>query len=737
MSALARWCYRHRLLTALIWLGVLVGLGAVSNSVGSAYSTTLSAPSTESSKALDLLKKNSPAASGDRDTVVWHTTGGKVTDSAVRQDLTGVLDRISRAPGVASVASPYAKGGAGQISKDGATAYAAVTLDKAANDVDKTQVEHVISLVKQARTDTVDVQYGGQAFKAAENELKPTSEIVGVIAALLIMLLLFRSLWAAALPILTAVAGVGAGILGTGVLSHTLSIPDVATTVAALVGLGVGIDYALFIVNRHRKGLMAGASVEDAAARALDTSGRAVIFAGLTVVVALLGQYALGIGFLNGMAAASALTVALTVLASITLLPALLGLMGHRVLSRKQRRTLREHGPVHDEQRGVWGRWASAVLAKPRGKALLALLVMVVVSLPVFSLRLGSADAGNDPSSSASRQSYDLLADGFGPGFNGPLLLVAQAPHAQDKTALESLAAALSDVKGVAQVVAPPLAPGQDVGTIQVVPTSSPQSVQTTDLITHLRDTVVPRAEQNTDLQVYVGGSTASGVDFSDVIVSKLPLFIVIIVSLGCLLMMVAFRSVLVPLIGVVMNLLTMGVAFGAVVAAFQWGWVSEALGAGAAGPVEAFAPVMMIAILFGLSMDYQVFLISRMHEEWTLSRDNARAVRIGQAETGRIITAAAVIMACVFAAFMFSGQRIVAEFGLGLALAVLLDVLLVRMVVVPALMHLFGARNWWLPRRLDKLLPHLSIEGTPDDAPDTAADRQDRDDRQDVPVGR
>ncbi|MFJ5884396.1 MMPL family transporter [Kitasatospora cineracea] len=726
MSVLARWCHRHRLVTVLLWLGLLVGLGAVSGAVGTKYSDSMAMPATESSRALELLKEQLPAAAGDTDTVVWHTASGTVDDPAVKERMTAALDAIAHSPSVASVSGPYGERGAQQVSADGTTAYAQVTFTGDAHSVPKADVRHVIDLAEQARTDGLDVQLGGQAVQNTETEMGGLSEVIGIVAALVVMTLVFRSVWAAALPILTAVAGVGTGVVGTGLLSHGMSIASVAPTLGVLVGLGVGIDYALFIVNRHRKGLMAGLSVPEASAKALNTSGRAVLFAGLTVVIALLGMLILGMGFLNGMAVSAALTVALTVLAAITLLPALLGLLGLRVLSRAQRRRLAAHGPDAEHAAGFWPRWAAKVQARPTGKALVALVLMLAVSLPVLSLRLGSSDAGNNPRTTTSRQAYDLMAKGFGPGSNGPLLLVAEAPEPADQAALTGLVAELKGLDGVARVTAAPMQAGQRVGIVQVVPTTSPQSAQTSDLITELREHTVPDAEAGTGLRVHVGGATATAADFADVLIGKLPVFIAIIVGLGCLLMMVAFRSLLVPLIGVVMNLLTMGVAFGAIVAVFQWGWGSEALGAGAAGPVEAFAPVMIIAILFGLSMDYQVFLISRMHEEWTHTRDNHRAVRVGHGETGQVITAAAVIMACVFAAFLFGGQRMIAEFGLGLALAVLLDVLVLRMVLVPALMHRFGAANWWLPGWLDRLLPHVSVEGEPDPAPARAPELAD-----------
>ncbi|WP_344469360.1 MMPL family transporter [Kitasatospora kazusensis] len=715
-------------MTVLLWLGLLVGLGVVSGKIGTAYSSSMSLPSTESSKAMDLLKSSLPAAAGDQDTVVWHTTdGGSVTDPAVRDRMTGTLDAIAHSPGVASVSSPYGPHGAAQVSPDGRTAYAQVVFDQDAMYVPPADAEQVVKLADQARTPALDVQSGGGAIAKTERHMGGAGELIGVAAALAILLLIFRSGWAAVLPVLTGAAGVGAGVIGIGLLSHGMSLADTAPTLASLVGLGVGIDYALFVVNRHRKGLMTGLSVEESVVRALNTSGRAVVFAGATVVVALLGMLVLGIGFLNGMAIGAAVTVALTVLAAITLLPAMLGLLKLRVLSRRQRRELAGRAPLDvagagadaggraGAEGGAFTRWAHKVEARPLGKAVVALALLVAVALPVLSLRLGSSDAGNNPKSSTTRQAYDLMAQGFGPGSNGPLLLVAQSTGPQDRQALDHLVAELRTTPGVARVAELPVKPGQQVTPVSVVPTSSPQSAQTSDLITHLRQDVIPAAEQGTGLKVLVGGATATSADFADVLTGKLPLFVGIIVGLGCLLMMIAFRSVLIPLIGAVMNLLTIGVAFGAIIAVFQWGWGSEALGAGAAGPVEAFAPTMIIAILFGLSMDYQVFLISRMHEEWHRTGDNRRSVRVGHGETGLVITAAAVIMGSVFASFIFGGQRMIAEFGVGLAVAVLLDVLLVRLVLVPALMHRFGRANWWLPRWLDRVLPHVSVEGEPD----------------------
>ncbi|MFF5966458.1 MMPL family transporter [Streptomyces collinus] len=723
MSTIARWCHAHRLAVVLLWLGLIVGLGAGAMAAGSAYTNSTTMPNTESSTALNLMSKGSSGTSGDSGTIVWKAEDGGVRSAAVKQPMSEALAKIADAPGVASVSGPYTPQGAAQISKDGHTAYATVVFDKGGADLSKSDVKHVEDLASQARTSTLEVEFGGTAFGTGVS-VSELSEIIGIGAALVVLLLMFRSVWAAALPVLTGVAGVGTALFATILLSHAVSLPDTTPTMGALIGLGVGIDYALFIVHRHRRGLMAGMSVAEASAKALNTSGRAVVFAGLTVVVALLGMLTLGVGILSGMALGAALTVVLTVLAAVTLLPAILGLLGHRVLSRRQRRDVAAgRFTVPGEPKGRWARWSGLVQRRPKMMVAVSVVVMAAMALPALSIRLGSADAGNNPASSSSRQAYDMLADGFGPGFNGPLLLAADAPDAQAKAHLTDLADELKTVDGVASVTAVPMQQGQDVGIITVLPDSSPQSEATTDLIDHLRDDVIPTAEEGSDLQVYVGGVTASNADFASVLTSKIPLFLGLIVALGFVLLTLAFRSLLIPAIGAVMNLLTMGAAFGAIVLVFQHGFGSDLLGAGSAGPIEAVVPVLIVGVMFGLSMDYQVFLVSRMHEEWSHTRDNRRSVRIGQADTALVIAVAATIMFCVFAAFAGGGMRLIAEFGVGLAAAVVLDAFVVRMVLVPALMHLTGNANWWLPRWLDRRMPHFSVEG--DSSTDTGLPAQ------------
>jgi RND superfamily putative drug exporter len=713
MASFARWCFRHRIIVIIAWIAVLASTVAAGLIVGSNYSNSFALPGTESSKALDLLSSALPKQAGDSDTIVWHVANGSVNDSAVRTRIQGLLSKVEAAPSVAGVSSPYAPGGTAQISKDGKTAYASVNFAQQTGDVPKEDVRHVIDLVKAGRAPGLEVEIGGQAVQQANMAPVSNSMAIGLVAAAIILLIAFGSLFGMALPLLTAVVALGTAYFANDLFSHAATITAFAPTFAELIGLGVGIDYALFIVTRHRDGLKAGLAPEEAAVRALNTAGRAVLFAGATVCIALLGLLVLGMSFLNGVAFTSVVAVVLTMTTAMTLLPALLGLMGMRVLSRRERRALAANGPHDTHARGFWAGWAGFVSRHPRLLALAAVIVMLVLASPVLSLRLGLSDAGNDPAATTTRKAYDLLAAGFGPGSNGPLLLVTQTGSDADTAALGRLTQTLGSVPGVAAVVPFPSKPGAKAQVVQVVPTSAPQDAATSELISHLREHVIPAAEKGSGLHVLVGGSTATFDDFAAVISSKLPLFIGVIIGLGFLLLLVAFRSLLVPATAAVMNLLAAAASFGVLVAFFQWGWGSEALGLGRAGPIEAFLPVIILAVLFGLSMDYQVFLVSRMHEEWVHGHDNRYAVTTGQATTGRVITAAAAIMISVFAAFVFGGQRIIAEFGIGLAAAVILDAFVLRTVLVPALMHLFGKANWWLPAPVDRRMPHLSVEPT------------------------
>ncbi|MEU6917276.1 MMPL family transporter [Streptomyces olindensis] len=711
MAALARWCVQRRLVTVLLWLLAFAGVTAGAAVAGTTYSNDYKVPGTESGRATELLHEGFPQLGGDSDTVVWHTTSGSVRAADVEQTMTRTLDRIANLPGVASVTSPYDGPGTGRVSEDGRTAYATVTFDDQAQDIDKGEAQAVVDTAKSAETDGLQVELGGSAVGLTQSSGGHLAEIVGVAVAAVVLFLAFGSLAASLLPIATALVGVGTAYAGIVLLGHAMTVADFAPMLGMLIGLGVGIDYALFIVTRHRRGLKRGLSVTEAATNAVATTGRAVVFAGATVCIALLGMLILRLGFLNGVAIAASLTVILTVAASVTLLPALLSFIGMRALSRRERRRLAEHGPEPELPTGFAARWSAFVERHPKVLGVVALAVMAVLALPTLSLHLGTSDQGNDPRTATTRQAYDLLADGFGPGVNGPLTLVTKVDGAEDKLALDNLDGTLRATDGVASVTPVTFDSGGHTAYLTVVPESSPQSKQTSDLVDRLRDEVLPRAEAGTSLDVQVGGVTAGYDDFADVIVSKLPVFVGVVIGLGCLLLLLAFRSIGIPLKAAAMNVAAVASAFGVVVAIFQWGWGSELLGLGSAGPIEPFLPVIMVSVLFGLSMDYQVFLVSRMYEEWLETGDNRRAVRVGLAETSRVINSAAVIMISVFLAFVLSGDRVIAMFGIALAAAVALDAFVLRTLLVPALMHLLGGANWWLPRWLDKRMPRISIE--------------------------
>ncbi|MFF0364643.1 MMPL family transporter [Streptomyces sp. NA02536] len=711
MAALARWCVQRRLITVLLWLLALGGVSAGAFAAGSAYSNDYKVPGTESGRATQLLKEGFPDLGGDSDTVVWHTTSGSVRDPGVEQTMTRTLDRIDELPGVTAVSGPYDGQGAGRISADGHTAYATVTFADQSKDIDAGEAATVVKTAKAAETDGLSVELSGSAVELSESAGGHTAEIVGVLVAALVLFLAFGSLAASLLPIATALVSVGTAYAGIVLLGHVMTVADFAPMLGMLIGLGVGIDYALFIVTRHRRGLKRGLTVTEAATNAVATTGRAVVFAGATVCIALLGMLILRLNFLNGVAIAASLTVVLTVAASVTLLPALLSFIGMRALSRRERRRLAEHGPEPEVPTGFAARWSAFVERHPKLLGAVALVVMAVLALPTLSLHLGTSDQGNDPKGSTTRQAYDLLADGFGPGVNGPLTLVTGVDGAEDRLALDNLDTTLRQTEGVASVSPVTYGHGGDTAYLTVIPESSPQSKQTSDLVDRLRDDVLPRAESGTALDLQVGGVTAGYDDFADVIVDKLPLFVGVVIGLGCLLLLLAFRSIAIPLKAAAMNVAAVAAAFGVVVAIFQWGWGSELLGLGSAGPIEPFLPVIMVSVLFGLSMDYQVFLVSRMYEEWLETGDNRRAVRVGLAETGRVINSAAVIMISVFLAFVLSGDRVIAMFGIALAAAVALDAFVLRTLLVPALMHLLGGANWWLPRSLDRILPRISIE--------------------------
>jgi putative drug exporter of the RND superfamily len=718
MRALAGWCVRHRRVVVIGWLVALIGLSVISQSVGSAYKDSFSLNGTQSFDALNLLQKVAPKAAGDREQIVVAVKQGKLTDPAVRSQVEAMLTKVGKLSDVASVASPYGPDGAAQISSSGQVAFANVTLTKQAPKITTSEAKTFVDTAKTGATNGVQVELEGQVAEAANGASVSTTGL-GALAALVVLFLVFGSLLAATLPLLTAGVALGSSTAVISLLSHVLTTASFSSELSLLIGLGVGVDYALFIVTRFRQGLLRGKSKEEAIVDAIDTSGRAVMFAGITVCIALLGMFALGVSFLYGVAVAASIAVLCTVIAALTLLPALLGFFGTRVLGRKARRRLADGQLTSNDESPGWGRWARTVRARPALIAGAAAAVMLILAIPFFSMRLGSSDSGSDPSGSTTRKAYDLLAKGFGPGYNGPLQLVAQVNGAAQEAAFTKVTAAVAKTSGVVRVTAPSILGGKagkpGVAIADVYPSGSPQDASTTNLLHRLRNQVVPNSSSS-GLHVLIGGQTAIFDDFSTVLSNKLPLFIGVVVLLSFLLLTAVFRSVLIPAMAALMNLLTAGASFGVITAVFQWGWAASLFGIDKTGPIEAFVPVLMFAIVFGLSMDYQVFLVSRIYEEWHRRGDNREAVTHGLAATGRTITAAAAIMVLVFGSFILGGQRIIELFGLGLAGAVFLDALVVRSVLVPGLMMLAGKANWWLPRGLDRVLPHLNIEGSVDE---------------------
>ena len=714
MRALARFCFRRRRLVVLCWLLALVSMSVASRAVGTNYSNSFSLPDTESTRALNLLRSASPGNSGDTERIVFETSSPTtVTDPAVRARISSMLDRVASLAHVTSVQSPYEA--QGQISRDGTVGFANVQYDIQPQNITTPQAQKLVSTAKSADTAGLRVAVSGQAAEAA-NPRSIGGTGPGVLLALVVLLIVFGSIFAGILPILSALVSLGTAIGVIGILSNVMKMPEFSSQLVLLIGLGVGIDYALFIVTRHRQGLLAGWDAASSVTNAVNTSGRAVLFAGIIVCIALLGMFALGVGFLYGLAVSAAIGVGFTMIAALTLLPAMLGFIGPKVMSRRQKRSLAAHGPrvVGTGTKGFWPRWADFQSRRPLVGAVGALAVIVIVALPFFSIRLGSSDQGNDPLSTTTRQAYDMLAGGFGPGFNGPLQIVAVDRSGAEPTVLGALARAVAaqpDVSHVSQPIVPPAHGGVTVALMQVYPSSAPQDAATTTLLDHLRHQTIPAAVGGTHVTVLVGGTTAILTDFTHVLSHKLPLFIGLVVGLSFLLLAVVFRSLVIPLTAAAMNLLSIGAAFGIVVAVFQHGTLGSLFGVNRPGPVESFLPVMLFAILFGLSMDYEVFLIARIHEEWLKSGENPAAVRNGLAATGKTITAAALIMILVFGSFIFGGELVIKEFGLGLAAGIFMDAVLIRMAIVPATMFLLGRSNWWFPPWLDRVLPRLAVD--------------------------
>ncbi len=705
----ARLAARRRWAVVLAWLVALAVLLLLGRIGGAGFSSNFQLPGTESQRAFSLLRDRFPQRAGDQARIVFRAEAG-LASPEVRPRVEAVLSAARDLPHVIAVGSPFEPGGQGAISPDGRVGFASLQYAERAVNLDRADVRPLLTLVEQASGDGLTVEAGGDVVQHVEYEAPGVSEVIGLVAAVFILLVAFGSVVAMGLPVATALVGLGASFALLALSANWLDLPVFSGSFAAMIGLGVGIDYALFVVTRYREGLARGLDVEDSIAAAVATAGRAVAFAGSVVVVSLLGLLAIGIPFVGALGVAGALVVAIAVLVALTLLPALLGFAGRSI---DRWRLPLFHATDTGDTRSLWYRLAQQIQRRPAWWFAGALALLLLLGAPVLRLNLGFSDAGNSSTRLHTRRAYDLLAQGFGPGFNGPLLLVADLANVAEgerRAALEMVRSTVSTWPGIVQVSQPVVNPSGDAATLTAIPASAPQDKATQRLIHDLRGRALPPVAAASGARVYVAGPTAAFIDVGDRLQERMPLFFAAVIGVSFLLLVLVFRSILVPLKAAVLNVLSIGAAFGVVVAIFQWGWGAGLFGV-KAGVIEVFLPLMLFAILFGLSMDYEVFLISRIREEYARTRDNAGAVAHGLAVTARVITAAASIMVVVFLSFVLTPERVIKEFGVGLATAVLIDASVVRLVLVPATMKLLGDANWWLPRWLDRLLPRFTVE--------------------------
>ncbi len=720
LARLSGWSFDHRKRVLLLWFAVLILLTVVSQVVGSDFQNKFSGGNSESARAQTFLKQQFPSQAGDTAQIVFHTTA-PISDAANQARIDQVVKQVATLPHVSGVTSPTTPAGQFQVSPDGHIAYATVQLDRLAQDIPTSDIQKIVDTAEAGRADGFDVQLGGQPISATEQPTFGASEGIGILAAIIILLVAFGSFIAMGLPIVTALFGIGAGVAVVGLISRVLIVPTFGTELAAMIGIGVGIDYALFIVTRYRQGLAEGRDPRGAAVRALDTSGRAVLFAGTTVVISLLGMLLMNQPFVYGLAFGAIAAVVFVMIAALTLLPAFLGFVGTNIDRFKIPFLHVDADPMRNHH-SAWYRWSRVIQRRPWPAAIIALVVLLALAIPMLSLNLLFTDSGNDPTAFTTRQAYDLLAQGFGPGSNGPLVVAVDLGHlsqADAAAATAKLEAGLKAAPGVALVAPAQLNASGQASVVIVIPKTSPESTKTASLVHHLRNDVIPAATQGTGVTALVGGITAAGIDSATSLSGRLPLVIGVVVLLSFLLLMAVFRSIAVPIKAAIMNLLSIGAAYGVMVAVFQWGWLGGPLHIGKTGPIDPWIPIMLFTILFGLSMDYEVFLLSRIREEWLRTGDNADAVADGLAQTARVITAAAAIMFCVFGSFVVSDLRVLKVFGLGLAVAVLIDATIVRLVLVPSTMELLGNVNWWFPKWLDRIIPSLDVEGDVDELVD------------------
>jgi putative drug exporter of the RND superfamily len=714
LYGLARFCARHRYLVLSAWLIVTVVLVGVSHQLGDSTSDDLTLPGTGSQQATDALSKPFPDQANGSSPIVLHVSHGKLTDAQYASAVNQAAADVARARDVASVVNPLTSQGASALSKDQATGYLSVTLSVSPGSLSADDAQTIINAAaKPAQAAGIQVETGGQLGDKVSKPSTGSSELIGIIAAMVILTYVFGTVVAMLLPILTAILGLASALSIIQIFSHVMTVSTVAPTLGTMIGLGVGIDYALFIVTRHFRGLDNGLDVRESLARAVATSGGAVAFAGGTVTIALVSLAVAGIPLVTTMGLMAAVAVVVAVLAALTLLPALLAITGPHINSLR----VRGRHPDHDDagqQKGGWARWAAGVAHRPVLAGLAALAILVPLATPLLSLNLGQKDVAALSTSTTARRAYDLISANFGPGVNGPLLIAVSlgSPGQASDPQLAALQQDVAKTQGVAAVTPVQLDKAGTTGYFSAIATTGPAEQATANLVGKLRSSVIPAAEKGTDIRAYVGGTTAGYADLASDISSKLPLQILVVIVLSFGLLILAFRTVVIPVQAALMNVLSIGAAYGVLTALFQWGWLHGAIGLNGPVPIVSYVPLFMFAILFGLSMDYEVFLVSQIEEHVNAGQDNKRSVVSGLITSGRVITAAATIMVFVFGSFVLNGDPTVKQFGIGLAVAVILDATIVRCLLVPALMVLMGKVNWYLPRWVDRLLPRISIEG-------------------------